>query len=356
MKILFLVPYPKSEAPSQRFRFEQYITLLQKENYQIKFESFFNYPLWIKIYNPKSNALDKFLGVIYGFLKRVKVLFICSPFKFIFIHREVTPFGPPIFEWILSRIFSKKIIYDIDDAIWLKDNKSESLLFTLLKNRSKIKHILKFSYKVSCGNNFLKSYCQQYNSNIILNPTTIDTNYHIPKKKQASMSNKIVIGWTGTHTTLKYLDLVVPILQELELEFEFEFMVIANQCPKLNLSNYIFIPWNKSTEIADLQKIDIGLMPLYDNEWEHGKCGFKALQFMALEIPVLVSPVGVNNIIVDHGINGFHCASDSDWKKFLLELISSLEKRIKMGENGRKYIVKNYSVDSNADNFLSLFK
>ena len=356
MEILFLVPYPKGEAPSQRFRFEQYITLLQKENYQVKFESFFNYTLWIKIYNPKSNVLDKFLGVIHGFLKRVKVLFICYQFKFIFIHREVTPFGPPIFEWILSRIFNKKIIYDLDDAIWLKDNSSENRLFTFLKNRNKIHQILKFSYKVSCGNNFLKSYCQQYNSNIILNPTTIDTKYHLPKKQHTSNSYKIIIGWTGTHTTLKYLDLVVPILQELEMEFEFEFMVIANQDPKLKLNNYIFVPWNKSTEIADLQKIDIGVMPLYNSEWEMGKCGFKALQFMALEIPVLVSPVGVNNTVVNHGVSGFHCDVDSDWKKFLVELISSSEKRIKMGKIGRKYVIKNYSVDSNVDNFLSLFK
>ncbi len=351
-----MVPYPKSEAPSQRFRFEQYFSFLLNNDIQVKFNSFYNYSLWIKIYDPESSSIDKFFGVIRGYLRRVRVLFICHQFEFIFIHREITPFGPAIFEWILSRIFNNKIIYDLDDAIWLKDNKSENRIFTFLKNRSKVNRILKLSYKVSCCNNYLASYCKRYNKNVILNPTTIDTNYHIPKKKRASMSNKIVIGWTGTHTTLKYLDLVVPILQELGLESDFIFMVIANQNPELKLNNYIFVPWNKSTEIADLQKIDIGVMPLYDNEWEHGKCGFKALQFMALEIPVLVSPVGVNNIIVDHGINGFHCAVDSDWKKFLLELISSLEKRIKMGKNGRKYIVKNYSVDSNADNFLSLFK
>ena len=97
-------------------------------------------------------------------------------------------------------------------------------------------------------------------------------------------------------------------------------------------------------------------MPLNDSEWEHGKCGFKALQFMALEIPVLVSPVGVNNIIVNHSVTGFHCDVDSDWKRYLTELNSSSEKRIKMGKNGRKYVIKNYSVDSNVDNFLSLFK
>jgi len=356
LKILFLVPYPKGEAPSQRFRFEQYISLLHYNNYKVRYQSFFNYRLWTKIYDSKSNALDKFFGVIHGFLKRVKVLFICYHFDFIFIHREATPFGPPLLEWMLSGIFNKKIIYDLDDAIWLKDNSSESRLFTFLKNRTKINQILKLSYKVSCGNNFLKSYCQQYNSNIILNPTTIDTKYHLPKNKHTSNSYKIIIGWTGTHTTLKYLDLVVPILQELELESDFIFMVIANQDPKPNLNNYIFTPWNKSTEIADLQKIDVGVMPLYNNEWENGKCGFKALQFMALEIPVLVSPVGVNNIIVNHGVTGFHCAAAADWKTYLLELLSSLEKRVKMGENGRKYVIKNYSVDSNVDNFLSLFK
>ena len=356
MKILFLVPYPKGEAPSQRFRFEQYISLLENNNYQVKIYSFFNYSIWAKLYDSGSNSIDKFVSVIQGYLQRVKVLFICYQFDFIFIHREITPFGPAIFEWILSRIFNNKIIYDLDDAIWLKDNKSENRIFTFLKNRSKVNRILKLSYKVSCCNNYLASYCKQYNKNVILNPTTIDTDYHLPKSKRTSNSNKIIIGWTGTHSTLKYLDLVVPILQELELEFEFEFMVIANQDPKLKLNNYLFVPWDKSTEIADLQKIDIGIMPLNDSEWEHGKCGFKALQFMALEIPVLVSPVGVNNIIVNHSVTGFHCDVDSDWKRYLTELNSSSEKRIKMGKNGRKYVIKNYSVDSNVDNFLSLFK
>ncbi len=356
MKILFLVPYPKGEAPSQRFRFEQYISLLENNNYKVRYESFLDYSLWRKIYDPKSSALDKFFGVIRGFIKRIKVLLSCYQFDFVFIHREAAPFGPPIFEWMLSRIFNKRIIYDLDDAIWLKDNNSESLLITLLKNRGKIKKIVKFSYKVSCGNHFLASYCKQYNSNSILNPTTIDTNYHLPKNGQTSPANKITIGWTGTHTTLKYLDLVVPLLQELETEIDFLFIVIANQDPEIKLNNYTFVPWNKSTEIADLQKIDIGVMPLYNNEWENGKCGFKALQFMALEIPVLVSPVGASNIIVNHGVTGFHCTDDSDWKTYLLELISSSEKRTKVGKNGRKYVVENYSVESNADNFLSLFK
>ena len=169
MKILFLVPYPKGEAPSQRFRFEQYISLLEKENYQVTFESFFNYWIWAKLYDPKSNPTAKFWGVIYGILKRVKVLMICYQFDFVFIHREATPFGPPIFEWLISCIFKKKIIYDLDDAIWLKDNSSEGRLLTFFKNRSKIKLILKLSQKVSCGNKFLVSYCRKHNQHIVYN-------------------------------------------------------------------------------------------------------------------------------------------------------------------------------------------
>src|SRR5690606_4454603 len=170
-------------------------------------------------------------------------------------------------------------------------------------------------------------------------------------------TGKITIGWTGSHSTLKYLKEIEPVLQYLETKYpHVQILIIADKKPDLQLQNLEFIKWNKETEAEDLSKIDIGIMPLPDDEWSKGKCGFKALQYMAMEIPCVISPVGVNAQIIDHGINGFLAESDQAWITHLEHLINNQSARVLLGKAGRKKIIENYSVLSNTANFLSLFE
>jgi glycosyltransferase involved in cell wall biosynthesis len=166
----------------------------------------------------------------------------------------------------------------------------------------------------------------------------------------------VVIGWTGSHSTLKYLEAIEPILMELEQKYhQLELLVIADLKPQLGLKNLRFIPWSVDSEITSLLESDIGIMPLPDDEWAKGKCGFKALQYMALEIPTAVSPVGVNTSIVDHGVNGFICSSPQEWVESISALIEGKSLREQLGKRGRQKVIDQFSVDSNRDNFLSLF-
>jgi len=165
----------------------------------------------------------------------------------------------------------------------------------------------------------------------------------------------VTIGWTGTHSTLEYLHALLPIITQLEKKFNLQFLVISNQSPEFDLDTFQFLPWNKKNEISDLQKIDIGVMPLENDQWAHGKCGLKALQFMAMGIPVLVSPVGVNTAIVKDGENGYLCLNQKDWLNNLEKLIQNENLRKELGKNGRKRVIRDYSKEANSDNFLSLF-
>lgn len=358
MKILFLVPYPLQEAPSQRFRFEQYFEILKNAGHEFQTQSFIPSHNW-QLSFTSGNFVKKIVLLIWGFTKRIYALIISPSFDFIFIHREATPIGPPIFEWILVRILHKQIIYDFDDAIWHTDKIGESARLKKLKWRQKVKTICGFSYKISCGNEYLRSFALQYNVNAIYNPTTIDSqNKHNPTLySPKSITEQLVIGWTGSHSTLKYLITVESVLQKLENRFPFiHFLVIADQPPALQLKRLSFIKWNPQTEITDLLNMDIGIMPLPDDEWTKGKCGFKALQYMALEIPAVVSPVGVNTTIISHGTEGFLCRSNEEWFNFLEKLISDRNLRLELGKNGRNKVIEHYSISSNASNFLSLFE
>lgn len=356
MKILFIVPYPPGEAPSQRFRFEQYFDILSQHGYTYAVKSFFNLSDWQILYSPGRSIL-KTIKFILAYIRRYFLLFTVPAYDFIFIHREAAPVGPPVLEWIIANIMRKKIIYDFDDAIWLTDKKKESFFEKSIRWRNKVSLICKWSYKVSCGNHYLCAYAKQFNTNVVYNPTTIDTeNLHNPGSVRVTEKSTITVGWTGSHTTLKYLKEVESALIALENKYSHvNVLVIANKKPELAVRSLRFLPWRKETEAEDLSQIDIGIMPLPNDEWTNGKCGFKALQYMAMNVPSIVSPVGVNKTIIEQGVTGLYASTPEEWLTSLEKLIMDASLRKRIGEAGRQKIIDQYSVSSNASVFLSLF-
>lgn len=354
-----MVPYPLGKAPSQRFRFEQYFNLLEQNGFNFIIKPFYSDKTWL-ILHQEGHFISKSIRILSSFFVRFFQLFQLKKYDIIFIHREGAPIGPAFFEWIIAKILKKKIIYDFDDAVWLPNYSEANTKVHRLKNYTKVNSIMKWASKVSAGNNYLANYAKQYNTNVVVNPTTIDTdNYHNPElffSQNAKYENeKIVIGWTGTHTTGKYLSFLVPVFEKLNKEFDFEFCVISNEDPAIKLSNLNFIKWNKESEIEDLSRFDIGVMPLSDDLWANGKCGFKALQYMSLGIPTIASPVGMNTEIVDEGINGFLCTTEKEWYDSFYYLLSDVNNRERMRSSARDKIIQNYSVISNQQNFLNLF-
>jgi len=354
MLVLFVVPYPLSSAPSQRFRFEQYLGLLQQQNVTCDVASFFSANAWRVLYK-ENQTLIKVIYTLQSILGRLLLLLRCNKYDLIYIHRFAIPIGPPIFEWVLSKVLGKKIIYDFDDAIWIEDSTKENKLTSFMKPHLGVKKICTWSYKVSCGNNYLADYAKKYNKNVIVNPTTIDTEYYHNPELYKKEKNRLKIGWTGTHSTIKYLDEITGVISQLEEVYEFDFVVIANKNPNFSLKSFQYIEWNKDTELQDLYQIDIGLMPLFSDEWSNGKCGFKSLQYMSMGIPTIASTVGVNVNIINDGVNGYLSTSQNDWYKCIELLILNKTLRNRIGNNGRKTVVDSYSVKSNNKNVLQLF-
>lgn len=353
-KIVFFFPYPLEHAASQRFRFVQYLPVLASTN-EITLNPFISDKFW-KIYHQKGYFFLKSIYLLTAILKRFYKVFTVFKYDYVFIHREMAPIGPPVLEFIICRVFQKKIIYDFDDAIWLENYNVNNKNVQKLKFYSKVNKIIKWSYKISVGNKFLFDYASKLNSNCVINPTTLDTEaYHNPDLYQIKKNALLTIGWTGSATTNRYLHFLEPIFQELEKKYDFYVNIISDVDPKLNVKNYIFTKWNKETEIKDLMKFDIGVMPLKNDIWSQGKCGFKALQYMSLEIPAIVSPVGVNIEIVDDKINGFIAHNEEEWLTILDQFLSNRNQYEMMGKNARKKIIDKYSVKSNTQNFLDLF-
>lgn len=353
-RVLFLLPYPLDKAPSQRFRIEAYFNLLKQNKIHFSTQVFLNENGWSVLYK-NGSLIQKVLAVIKGFSKRFyAAIFLVHQFDFIVVHREVSPLGPPIFEWIIARLWKRKIIFDFDDAIWIPNTSEQNKLAGYIKCFWKTASICRWAYKISAGNQFLASFARNQNKNVFIIPTAVDISTRYNKLVDHQVS-KPAIGWTGSHSTLKYLDIIYPVLGRLNQTFDYDFLVICNKPPATNLKNLKFIEWNEESEITDLAKINIGIMPLYPDQWSEGKCGFKIIQYLALGIPSVASPVGVNKIIVEDGINGFLCNAVENWYQALSKLLKDASLREKMGLTGRQKIIKSYSVQANEAVFLSLF-
>ncbi|MFN3316838.1 MAG: glycosyltransferase, partial [Raineya sp.] len=328
---------------------------LAQQNFSITLKPFLDEATWRILYK-QGFFTEKVAGILKGFIRRFFLLFSIWKYDFVFVHREATPIGLPFVEWFVCKIFRKKMIFDFDDAIWLPNTSEQNKIIAGLKSHQKTKYLCRWAYKVSAGNAYLADYARKYNNNVIINPTTIDTeNWHNPALIQKKENLKPIVGWTGTHSTIIYLSPLLPILKKLSEEEDFIFLVISDKKPEWHLDNMQFVAWNKETEIQDLAQMDIGLMPLADDEWAKGKCGFKALQYMAMEIVPLVSPVGVNTEIVENNVNGFVCQSEQDWENYLQFLLQNAQKRKEIGMNARKTIIQKYSILANNSNFLELF-
>lgn len=353
-KILFLVPYPLGIAASQRFRFEQYFDVLNENGIAFDLQPFLSHHAFNILYS-RGNLIGKLWYTFTGFLRRAYIMLRLGRYDFVFVHREAEPLGLPIFEWVITKVAGKKMIFDFDDAIWLRNLSSGNPLVYYVKRYANANNASSWAYKVSAGNRYLADHASKFNSNVVVNPTTIDTVRHHNEVRRFDDMELPVIGWTGTHSTIQYLDLLIPILKELENEFKFKFVVIADRKPDFELDCLEFVKWNKDTEISDLLKMHVGLMPLKDDDWAKGKCGFKALQYMALGIPAIVSPVGVNTEIVDHGVNGFICDQHDEWLQTLRKVLSDPSVLAAMSNAARAKIEDHYSVKSNTPQFLHLF-
>jgi glycosyltransferase involved in cell wall biosynthesis len=353
-KIYFIAPAPAGISPGQRFRFEHYLEHLKENNVDYDFSSFYTLSGWNTLFVP-GKTIKKITLVLRGICVRTVDLFRVVKYDYVFIFREAAPVGPPVFEFLVSKLLKKKIVYDFDDAIWIPSSSEYNKFAYYFKWFGKIASICKWSYRVSVGNGYLADFALGYNDNVVVIPTVVDTEL-VHNKKQDQATDHPNIGWTGTFSTLKYLNIVLPVLQRLQEKINFTFIVIADKDPELPIKNYRFIRWQKDTEAEDLLNIHIGIMPLYDDDFSRGKCGFKAIQYMSLGIPAVVSPVGVNTLIVDEGINGFVCSVAGQWEERLKELIKNKKLRTEFGLRGKEKIERSYSVNATKQLFSDLFR
>lgn len=352
-KVLFIANHRLDRSPGQRFRFEQYLDFLRQNGYDCELSNIITAKDDLILYQ-RGRVLHKVIIGLKSWVRRWKDAKRADQFDLIFIFREALLTGSTYFEKLFHRS-SAKVIFDFDDAIWLPNVSAGNKALQVFKKPTKTDTIISYADVVFAGNQYLASFAQAFCDRVYVIPTTIDTDYH--KRTQSSDSNKICIGWTGTQTTLKYLELLKPVFVELQKKYcdLIYFKIICDQpwnCEGIELINE---KWIREDEIKQLATIDIGVMPLTEDAWSLGKCGFKGLQYMAMESVAVLSPVGVNKEIINHKKNGFLAETKEDWLRTLSLLIEDEALRKRLGKEGRKTIEERYSVNAFKHIYLKYF-
>lgn len=350
-RILVLCPYPMGCAPGQRLKFEQYYDSWRANGFEVEVSPFMSDEMQ-KIVYKKGHLFAKIAGTIRGYLRRYRDLFRVGKYDIVYVFLWITPFGPAITEWLI-RARAKKMVYDIDDLVYMGRTSRYNKFIRFLKSASKINFLIKRSDHVLVSTDELSSYSARFNKNLSMIPATIDIKkYPYPKKL---MPGTVVIGWSGSQTTSKYLHLIDPVLKYLKANYDVRIMVMGDDDFELAGVDIELLHWTAESEITNLQKFDIGLHPLPDEQWAYGKSGGKLVQYMAAGIPIVATALGPNFKVIQDGYNGFLVTGEQEWIERLVLLITDHELRKKMGENSRRFAAENSSVEANAGKYLAVF-
>jgi glycosyltransferase involved in cell wall biosynthesis len=351
-RVLFIASHRINRSPSQRYRFEQYFSFLEKNGFQCELSYIISEKDDTYFYS-KGHFIWKLWIFFKAFITRVKDRMRYKNYDIVFVQREAIMIGITTFERGIRKT-KAKYIFDFDDSIWIMDTSVGNKKFEWLKDPEKTARNIRQANMVIAGNAYLSDYARHYNNNIKIIPTTIDTDSHKPLSVK---KDKIIIGWSGSFTTIKHFEYAENFLKLILKKYpHVEIKVVGDESYESMELSVKGIAWSAKTEVETINSFSIGIMPLPDDEWAKGKCGLKGLSYMACEIPTIMSPVGVNTQIIEHGKNGFLASTTEEWVDCISQLIENPELRERMGKAARQTVVEKYSVASQQDNYLQVFR
>jgi glycosyltransferase involved in cell wall biosynthesis len=345
-KILFITPNPM-ESASERYRIYQFLPYLERAGYACTVRPFASPELFRAIQNER--LAPKLLLTPFSCLLRALDLALIPRYDAVVIHREAFPFFCPAVEKMVQRRHSK-VIFSFDDAIHIghQDTQKEKYSWIYkLKYGSGVNEVLGRSAHVIVGSKTLAEHALQFHSRVSIIPTVVDLDRYTYQARHAR-NDALTIGWVGSRSTSPYLLEIEPALRRLSEAHRgrIRFRLYGHPQRKLNLPNFESLPFSLASEIEDLRTIDIGIMPVPDNDWTRGKCAFKAIQYMALGIPTVTSPVGMATELVHHNVNGLCARTPEEWFEALHRLVRHADLRKRFAEEGRKTVEARYSLQT----------
>jgi len=345
-KLLFITPNPIQSA-SERYRLYQFLPYLERAGYACTVRPFATRALHRAI--QAERLAPKLLYTPFCYVRRMLHLAEISQCDVVMVHRGIFPFPWPALEKMVIRRHAK-VIFDFDDAIHIGHRNTAATKYPWiykLKYGPGVNEMLRECAHVIAGNRTLAEHALQFNSHVSIIPTVVDLDQYAYRPSCPS-SDVLTIGWMGSRSTSPYLLGIEPALRRLSEAHpgKIRFRLYGHSRRPLNLPNCESLPFSLTSEIEDLRTFDIGIMPMPDNDWTRGKCAFKAIQYMALGIPTVTSPVGMATELVQNNANGLWARTPEDWFEALDRLVTDAELRRRFAEEGHTTVEARYSLQT----------
>ena len=356
MRVLALASYPV-EAASTRYRLEQFVAPLSERGIKMTVRPCLDSRLFASLYR-RSEMPRMALGLLRSALGRLGDVWEARRSDVLLVQREAMMFGPPLIEWLATRATGCPMVLDLDDATYVSyTSPTYGRLGSALKWFSKTNDLIRWARIVTCGNRSIAEYVSSRGGRAVIIPTVVDTELFRPAVRPGHRKSEepLVLGWIGTHSTYPYLESIFPALQQLRRGHRFRLKVIGAGRDEISVPGVEVesLSWSLEREIEDFQSFDIGLYPinagLYADQWAAGKSGFKAIQYMAVGIPYVVTPVAASAEIGEPNVTHFCAETQEEWRARLETLLTDASLRASMGEAGRRHATEHYTVPAQAD-------
>jgi glycosyltransferase involved in cell wall biosynthesis len=353
MRVLALTPNLKGHSPGQRSNIEIWAPrLLSDAGIEIVFEPFETERLHEILYRPGLHAA-KAKEMARAYVNRLSLLKRIDEFDAVFVYREAALIGPAFLEKMAAR--KKPLIYNFDDPIFVPYKSPSNGYLSYLKFFGKTKEIIKISSVVIVNSSHLREYALQFNKNVRQIPNSFDPKVYAYRPFPEDI-RPVCVGWSGSPSTLKNLELVAAPLKRLAEKVDYKFHAIGGTEINLPGVNFTAQNWREETEADDLRKMQIGLIPLPDVEWNKYKFIMKSAQYMALGIVPVGTPMASNPEVIRHGENGFLAATDDEWVEYTKILIEDAPLRGRMSAQAARDALDNYSLDATLPKVIEAFR
>jgi glycosyltransferase involved in cell wall biosynthesis len=345
------VPYPTGCVPGQRYRIEQWAPFLTQQGIEVTFRPFMSRRGMNVLYQ-RGHLGVKLWETARGYCRRVKDSFGRTQHDLTYVYREAAPLAPVWLERFLLR--GQRVVLDFDDALYLPDASPANAWAARLKSARKTEALCRLSTHVIVGNETLAGFAREHARLVTVVPSTVEAGRYALRPRP--VNRRPIVGWTGSPTTVAHLRTLEPALRRLRERVDYELRVIGGGVVQMPGVDVVCVPWRSETEADDLRPLDVGVMPLPDDEWSRGKCGMKAIQYMALGIPPVVSPIGFNATLVEHESTGLHARTDDQWVEQIARLLANPELRAQLGSAGRAVVLERYTAEAQAARVAQIFR
>ncbi|MFN6962563.1 MAG: glycosyltransferase family 4 protein [Pyrinomonadaceae bacterium] len=352
MRVLALCSYPV-EAAATRFRLAQFVGPLRERGIELTISPFLSSEQFASLYHGGGIAA-KALGMIGPLARRIGEIASLGKYDLLLVQREAMLFGPAIFEPLFARLGRLPMVLDLDDATYVHYvSPTYGRIGSALKFFGKTDALIRRSQLVICGNRFIAEHVDSLGGRSAVIPTVVDLDEFCPRKTH---NDPPVIGWIGTHSTYEFVESLFPVFERLAARNSFRLKLVGGGRASVTIPGVEVecLDWDLQREVSDFRSLDIGVYPITvsssaNEEWIRGKSGFKAIQYMAVGVPFVMSPVGVCAEMGEPGVTHFNASTSEDWYTALNTLLTDRERRFQMGMAGRQFALGSFDLGVQAE-------